>query len=58
MYTNVASEGTKFAITETSIYIPVVTLSTRDNAKLLPQLKSGFQRTFNWNKYLAKPRCK
>ena len=35
--------------------MPVVTLSTQDNAKLLPQLKSGFKRRINWNKYLAKP---
>ena len=26
-------------------------LSTQDNAKLIPQLKSGFRRTINWNKY-------
>ena len=32
-------------------YVPVVTLSTQDNAKLLQQLKSGFKRTINWNKY-------
>ena len=24
-------------------------------AKLLAQLKSGFKRTINWNKYLSKP---
>ena len=41
----------KFAITETKLYVPVVTLSTHDNAKLLQQLKSGFKRTINWNKY-------
>ena len=35
--------------------IPAATLSTQDNAKLLPQLKSGFKRTISWNKYLAKP---
>ena len=46
---------TTFQITETKLYVPVVTLSTKDNAKLLPQLKSGFKRTINWNKYLAKP---
>ena len=40
-----------FAITDTTIYVPVVTLSTRDNVKLLEQLKSGFKRTINWNKY-------
>ena len=44
-----------FTITETNLYVPVVTLSTQDNAKLLPQLKSGFKRTISWNKYLAKP---
>ena len=44
-----------FAITETNLYVPVVTLSTVDNAKLLLQLKSGFKRTISWNKYLAKP---
>ena len=48
--TNSESE-TKFAITETKLYVPVVTLSTQDNAKLLQQLKSGFKRTINWNKY-------
>ena len=41
----------KFVITETKLYVPVVTLSTQDNAKLLQQLKSGFKRTINWNKY-------
>ena len=33
-----------FAITETKVHVPVVTLSTRDNAELLMQLKSGFKR--------------
>ena len=42
-------------LTETKLYIPVVTLSTQDNAKLLPQLKSGFKRTISWNKCLRKP---
>ena len=32
-----------FTITETNLYDTVVTLSTQDNAKLLPQLKSGFK---------------
>ena len=41
----------KFAITETKLYVPVVTLSTQDNAKLLQQLKPGFKRIINWNKY-------
>ena len=29
----------KFVITETKLYVPIVTLSTQDNAKLLQQLK-------------------
>ena len=37
------------------MYVPVVTLSTKYNAKLLQQLKSGFKRSINWNKYLPKP---
>ena len=44
-----------FAITDTKLYVPVVTLSTEENAKLLQQLKSGFKRVINWNKYLSKP---
>ena len=35
--------------------MPVLTLSTQDNSKLLPQLKNGFKRTITWNKYLIKP---
>ena len=53
--TNVANQIPKFTITETNVYVPVVTLSAQDNAKLLPILKSGFKRTINWNKYPAKP---
>ena len=55
LYTNVANQIPTFTITETKLYVPVVTLSTQDNAKLLPQLISGFKRTINWNKYLEKP---
>ena len=44
-----------FTITETNLYVPVVTLSTQDNAKLLLQLKFDFKRTLSWNKCLAKP---
>ena len=43
-----------FAITDTKLYVPVVTLSTQENAKFLQQLKSGFKRVINWNKYLSK----
>ena len=53
--TNVVNQGATFTITETKLYVLVVTLSTQDNAKLLTQLKSGFKRTTDWNKYLSKP---
>ena len=52
--TNSNGAGT-FAITDTKLYVPVVTLSTQENTKLLQQLKSGFKRVINWNKYLSKP---
>ena len=32
-----------------------MTLSTQENTKFLQQLKSGFKRVINWNKYLSKP---
>ena len=43
--------GGKFAKTETKLYVPVATLSTKDNEKLIQQLKSGFKKTISWNKY-------
>ena len=54
-YTNVANKIPKFAITEAHLYVPVVKLSTQDNAKLLAQLKSGFKRAISLNKCLLKP---
>ena len=51
----VISEGNRatiFAITDTKLYVPVVSLSTQDNTKLLQQL--GFRRTIDWNKYQSK----
>ena len=53
---NVANQNPTFTITETNLYVPLVTLSTQDNAKLLPQLKSGFKRKISWMKYLSKPK--
>ena len=48
---NNADKATTFLITDTKLYAPVATLSTQYNAKLLEQLKSGFKRTIDWNKY-------
>ena len=44
-----------FAITDTELYVPVVTLSTQENTKFFQQLTLGFKRVINWNKYLSKP---
>ena len=40
-----------FEITDTKLYVPVVTLSTKDDNNFLEQLKSGFKRIIKWNKY-------
>ena len=45
----------KFKITDTNLHVPVVTLSTNDNEKLLQQLGSGFKRVIKWNKHLSRP---
>ena len=55
IYTNVDDQVPTFTTTKINLYVPIVTLSTQDNSKLLPQLKSCFKRTISWNKYLAKP---
>ena len=52
--TNSTDDG-KFAITDIKLYVPVVTLSTQSNTKLRQQLKSGFKRTVNCNKYQSDP---
>ena len=45
--TNIADQNTTFTTTKTNLYVNVVTLSTQDNVKLLPLLKSGFKRTIS-----------
>ena len=40
IYTDISNQDHAFELDETNLYVPVVTLSTQDNAKLLPQLKS------------------
>ena len=51
-----ATGKTKFKIIDTKVYVPVVILSTQDNAKLPQQLKSGFKRIIDSNKYQLDPR--
>ena len=47
----VAPTGLEFKITNTKLYVPLVTLSTKNDNNFLKQLKSGFIRTIKWNKY-------
>ena len=42
--TNVSNQNATFEITDTKLYVPVVTLSAQDNSKLLQQLTCGFKR--------------
>ena len=44
-------EDVTFQITDTKLYVPVVTLSKENNIKLLEKLNSGFNKTIKWNKY-------
>ena len=55
IYTNVNNQVPTFTITETNLYVPIVTLSTQDNEKFLRQLKSGFKKKISSNKCIAKP---
>ena len=48
-----AGTAATFAITDTKLYVPVVTLKVEDNAKLSKLLSEGFKRTVYCNKYQA-----
>ena len=43
----IANQIPTFTITDRKLYVPVVTLPTQDNAKLLQQIKSGLKKTIN-----------
>ena len=45
------SNNISFTIKYTKLYVPVVTLSTRDNQKLSRILSKGFERSAYWNDY-------
>ena len=60
---NVCTEGNNddgdivnatFKLTNTKLYVPIVTLSTKDNVKLTKQLNEGFKRSVYWNQYKIK----
>ena len=48
-----ATNPTSFKITKTQLYVPIVTLPTKDNANLTKQLNEGFKRLVQWNDYKA-----
>ena len=50
-----AGQVVSLMITNTKLYVPVVTLSTKDNNNLTKQLNDGFKRTIYWNQYVSKP---
>ena len=52
--TNVTAQSTTFSVTDTRLYVLVVTLSTQDNPTLVNQLKPCFKRSMNCNKYQTK----
>ena len=45
---NAANDST-FEMTDTKLYVPVVTLKTENNAKLSEILSKGFERSIYWN---------
>ena len=52
--TSLAGNST-FTITDAKLYVPVITLSIEDNAKLTKLLSKGFKRSVYWNKYKVIP---
>ena len=46
-----AGTAATFTITDTKLYVPIVTLKTEDNTKLSKLLSKGFKRFIYWNKY-------
>ena len=45
------ADSATFKITDAKLYVPIVTLSAEDNAKLSKLLGEGFKRSVYWNKY-------
>ena len=45
---------TTFKITNTKLYVLIVTLSSKDNVKLVKLLAEGIKRTVYWNEYQTK----
>ena len=50
-----AEQVVSFMITNIKLYVPIITLSTKDNNNLTKQLNDGFKRSIYWNQYVSKP---
>ena len=50
-----AGDTAIFAITDTKLHVPIVTLSAKDSTNLAKQLNDGFNRSVYWNSYEANP---
>ena len=53
LMSNIAG-ATTFKITNAKLYVPIVTLSTKDNVNLTKQLNGGLIRPVYWNEYKRK----
>ena len=51
---NANNRGATLQITSTKLYVPIVTLSTKDNVNLTKQVNEGFKRSVYWNEYKSK----
>ena len=51
---NANNREVTFKTTSTKLYVPIVTLSTKDNVNLTKQLNEGFKRSVYWNEFKSK----
>ena len=52
------TDDTTFKITNTKFYVPIVTLSSKNNVKLVKVSAEGFKRPVFWNEYQTKIKSK
>ena len=52
--TDLTNQVITVSVNDTKLYVRVVTLSFEENERLLEQLKSGFKKTIEWDKYQQK----
>ena len=51
-------EPQKSKTTKTKLYVPIITLSSKDNLKLIKLSEEGFNRSVYWNEYQTKIKTK